>query len=93
MGSFAHLYQYGDAVRHFFVGVKHYLRRLFVRWSAALPSILGSRLMLNMREVVRSQKGSGSYILESYGPLQTLEFNDREASRPSPGDGGGDRGL
>jgi len=34
-------------------------------WSAALPSLLGSRLLLNMREVVHAQ-GSNSYILEMF---------------------------
>lgn len=88
MGSFAHLHQYGDAVRRLLIVLRHHLSRfLFTRWSAALPSILGSRLMLNMREVVRSQTGSGSYMLESYGPSQTLEFRDQEASVSRPGDG------
>ncbi|KAJ3484577.1 hypothetical protein NLI96_g5544 [Meripilus lineatus] len=52
----------------------------FVMWSAALPSILGSRLMLNMREVVRSQGRSRSYILESYNPRETINFRDPDTS-------------
>ncbi|KAI0095195.1 hypothetical protein BDY19DRAFT_1002499 [Irpex rosettiformis] len=35
-------------------------------WSAALPSLLGSRLILNMREAVVDQSLSTSYILEQF---------------------------
>ncbi|KAK7695258.1 hypothetical protein QCA50_002448 [Cerrena zonata] len=43
-------------------------------WSAALPSILGSRLLLNMREIV-SHQGSRSYILETFGPSSTIPID------------------
>ncbi|GJE98854.1 hypothetical protein PsYK624_150910 [Phanerochaete sordida] len=39
---------------------------LFNPWSAALPSLLGSRLMLNMREAVYVQGGPDSYIMETF---------------------------
>lgn len=35
--------------------------------------------MLNMREIVRKQ-GGDSYILESYGQAQTLQFHRQELS-------------
>lgn len=38
------------------------------RWSAALPSLLGSRIMLDMREAVCEQ-GSTSYLLETFSEL------------------------
>lgn len=39
---------------------------IFNPWSAALPSLLGCRLMLNMREAVYSQDKPNTYILESF---------------------------
>ncbi|CAL1694784.1 unnamed protein product [Somion occarium] len=44
-------------------------------WSAALPSILGSRLLLNMREIV-SRQMNGSYIIESFAGNQTIPFRN-----------------
>ncbi|KAI0079549.1 hypothetical protein K474DRAFT_590296 [Panus rudis PR-1116 ss-1] len=46
---------------------------LVMPWSAALPSILGSRLLLNMREMV-SRQGNKSYIVETFGPADTIPF-------------------
>lgn len=37
--------------------------------------------MLNMREVVRSRGGQGTYILESYEPSQTFYFDDQDSVR------------
>ncbi|KAH8094712.1 hypothetical protein BXZ70DRAFT_1010002 [Cristinia sonorae] len=39
-------------------------------WSAALPSILGSRLLLNMREKVHWTSNEKSYIVETIGHSQ-----------------------
>ncbi len=36
------------------------------RWSAALPSLLGSRLILSMREAVEKQNDSTTYIMEEF---------------------------
>ncbi|KAL4246558.1 hypothetical protein ABKN59_008752 [Abortiporus biennis] len=47
-------------------------------WSAALPSILGSRLLLNMREMV-ARSGTDTYILESFD--DTLTFTSPTADR------------
>ncbi|CAL1694773.1 unnamed protein product [Somion occarium] len=44
-------------------------------WSAALPSILCSRLLLNMREMVYDQ-GNRSYIMESFTQVQTIPFEN-----------------
>ncbi|EKM61872.1 uncharacterized protein PHACADRAFT_205002 [Phanerochaete carnosa HHB-10118-sp] len=35
-------------------------------WSAALPSLLGSRLMLNMREAVFNNGSTNTYIIETF---------------------------
>ena len=35
------------------------------RWSAALPSLLGTRLLLHMREVVEKQ-ADATYLVESF---------------------------
>ncbi|KAK7692594.1 hypothetical protein QCA50_004225 [Cerrena zonata] len=40
-------------------------------WSAALPSILGSRLLLNMREVVMNRGNMKSYVLETFEGVET----------------------
>ena len=57
-----------------------YLTHILTRWSAALPSMLGSRLLLNMREIV-SRQSNKSYILESFGPTSTIPF-DKELGSP-----------
>lgn len=57
------------------------------RWSAALPSILGSRLMLNMREVVLTQGTGDSYILESFALSQTAYFDHFESGASTSNDG------
>lgn len=44
------------------------------RWSAALPSILGSRLLLNMREKVERSGDDHSYIIETIGPRHAVTF-------------------
>lgn len=48
---------------------------LVMPWSAALPSILGSRLLLNMREAALHRE-DGSYFLESFtaGPASWPKF-------------------
>ncbi|TCD63508.1 hypothetical protein EIP91_005341 [Steccherinum ochraceum] len=58
-------------------------------WSAALPSILGSRLLLNMREKVYQSGEMKSYIVESmqqtpHNTLSTLMDNDSVTTPTSP---------
>ncbi|CAL1707160.1 unnamed protein product [Somion occarium] len=53
---------------------------LVMPWSAALPSILGSRLLLNMREMVYKQGNANSYILETYEESATIPFRHPDAS-------------
>ncbi|KAJ3484578.1 hypothetical protein NLI96_g5545 [Meripilus lineatus] len=60
---------------------------IVVPWSAALPSILGSRLMLNMREVVLTQGTGDSYILESFALSQTAYFDHFESGASTSNDG------
>lgn len=48
------------------------------RWSAALPSVLGSRLILNMRETVENQRLSSSYILEQFSSDPPTQDPDME---------------
>lgn len=54
-------------------------------WSAALPSILCSRLLLNMREMVNNQ-GNNSYIMESFAQTETLFFQDPSTTIDHPPD-------
>ncbi|KAJ3554815.1 hypothetical protein NM688_g2910 [Phlebia brevispora] len=45
---------------------------IFNPWSAIIPSLLGRRLLLSMREFVEKQnRGNSSYFLETYAPTQT----------------------
>ena len=50
------------------------------RWSAVLPSLLGSRIMLDMREAVCEQ-GSASYLLETFSEPVWRTAVDSEADR------------
>ena len=53
----------------------------FLRWSAAIPSLLGSRLLLGMRKFVdRQNNNSGSYILETYTAQTRPERDDSDSS-------------
>ncbi|KAK7695158.1 hypothetical protein QCA50_002348 [Cerrena zonata] len=48
---------------------------IIMPWSAALPSILCSRLLLNMRDMVNIDQGNKSYIMESFSTqVDTLAF-------------------
>jgi len=51
---------------------------MIMPWSAALPSILGSRLLLNMREKVHRSGEENSYIMETIGHphMNTLTLLD-----------------
>ena len=46
---------------------------MLFRWSAAIPSLLGSRLLLSMREYVE-KAGENSYFVETYKPEESDVF-------------------
>ncbi|KIP05507.1 hypothetical protein PHLGIDRAFT_119737 [Phlebiopsis gigantea 11061_1 CR5-6] len=53
---------------------------IFNPWSAALPSLMGSRLMLSMREAVAAQDVPDSYILENFTVTSVFAARRRRVS-------------
>ena len=72
LGSRTRVYEHIQPVSLYYAVSQPRPNSRIASWSAALPSLLGSRLMLSMREAVYRRAGPDSYIMETFSTPVSL---------------------